>query len=104
MLNIIAGFTVKQEEIIITDEDDDLPLLQELPDLSVRRGVKNKKKRTLFRCDQCPRRYNYKVSLKRHKGEAHEGQRRFQCPYCEYKCARKYYLTKHISVHEKYPN
>lgn len=95
---IFADSNVKQEVIDITD--DELPLLQELPQFTFLPDAKAKKKNTYYRCELCPRKYKYRVSLMRHKAESHD-LKRFGCPYCEYKCARKYYLQKHISVHLK---
>jgi len=57
-----------------------------------------KKKKTFFRCNQCSRKYKNETSLTRHKAENHKGIK-FRCPYCEYKCARRYLLHNHIKSH-----
>jgi uncharacterized Zn-finger protein len=101
--NVFSGFFIKPEVIDIEDDDDEydeeLPLLEEIPPQHFSFQEKRpKKKLTMFRCNLCPKTYKHKITLQRHQSETHFGKR-YQCPYCEYKCARKYYLTTHMTTH-----
>jgi len=55
-------------------------------------------KQNRFTCDQCPKTFDDKSNLERHK-TMHTGEKPFQCDFCLKKFAKSYHLTEHKITH-----
>ncbi|KAF6202978.1 hypothetical protein GE061_003389 [Apolygus lucorum] len=78
------------------NEENYIAQQEELDEIS---GVPKKDTSNYFKCPKCPRRYQYRKTLRRHFRQKHQSSRIFSCSECLYQGRSRDSFLKHVESH-----